>query len=1172
MKRSYIFKFILLIVLFAFWNQYRTNAQGIETLEIIQCEDSAAVIALIDTVFLAGVHPSQIKEISFTGDPSAVGYFKGGHIFGFDGHQGIVMSSGNAGSLDSPNNCNGPVTGNTSGGSDPDLVIAGGNAIIRDACVIEFDFKPSGDSVKFNYVFGSEEYHEYINPLFADIFGFFLSGSGISGPYTDDGINIAEVPGTHNPVSVGTVNCGDMDSECTPPPGSGPGCEFLYDNTNPDNGSFQQCTVDAYTIPFIADNGVESCEWYHIKLAIGDFFDEILDSGVFLEKGSFDPGNITAATDFTHPIINDVIYEQCNINEAVVYFSIGSLREDPFIVPFSLITDTIDGIAAATRDVDYRLDHGNYPGDSIYIEAGSLYDSIIITSYTENPDIIEGLEHVSIKFNSIMCGGPLGLSDTAVVMISDTPDLLEKKFIFNSFCEEEITVGFGDSLGGVAPYTYEWFELGETTAEVQYAISGSNYQLLQCGVTDACGQYAHDSAVIIVPPLVASAGPDQSMCNKDSVQIQGSSLGAQHFLWVSDPNDISLMGKENQDSAWVYPNVNTDYYLTVSDNCTNSDNDTVHVSLNEAVADAGEDKMICFDDMAILTANGTDGYSWKWTSVPPDPDLPAQDTNQTITVSPGVTTLYSVEVTNDCGFSAVDDASVTVNQLPNAEAGPDGSVCLGQEFSLNASGGLQYQWSSNPNDPSLFVNGQDTLPNPVVNPPLQVDYTYFVQVWDQYLCTKSDSMTLQVDPIPDISISADDDLLCYGDPVTISAIGDADYTWSANPPDGTLAGQEYNQTITVTPLENTEYTLVGVVTGFNCPATLTKTIVVKPELSAAFDVQANEVCQGKTFTVVYSGNAAGSATYNWDFDGAQVIAGSGAGPIDISWDIDGSKTITLWVEEDGCPSQPNEMNVEVLRTPLSAFDTNVPEGCVPFSIDFTNTSSNLGSNVSYLWSFGTGDESNDESPSYTYNEPGMYTVSLMVTNDEKCSNTFTQTDYIKANETPTADFEPVPPETVLEEPTINFTDNSTSNGSLTYTWNFGDGNTSSLQNPSHSYSAVGTYLVKLLISTADGCEHETEKEVIVHPDFAVHAPSAFTPNDDGLNDVFDVKGVGIKEYLLQVYSRWGDLVYESKNLEDQWDGKFNGEFAPPGTYVYTVAYKSMLNRDYNKKGTVTIVR
>ena len=115
-------------------------------------------------------------------------------------------------------------------------------------------------------------------------------------------------------------------------------------------------------------------------------------------------------------------------------------------------------------------------------------------------------------------------------------------------------------------------------------------------------------------------------------------------------------------------------------------------------------------------------------------------------------------------------------------------------------------------------------------------------------------------------------------------------------------------------------------------------------------------------------------------------------------------------------------------------------------------------------------------------------------------------------------------------------------------------------------------MVILHITTSNGCESEMQKEVVVHPDFAVYAPSAFTPNGDGLNEVFEIKGIGIKQYLLQVYSRWGEMIYESTNLEDHWDGKFNGEFVSPGTYVYAISYTSMLDKDYSKKGTVTVMK
>lgn len=1145
------------LVLFVVLTNYTVKAQF--GLSITQCTTIEQVEALIDTVFLEGISPAQIKNISFTGDPGAVGYFTGGYIFGFQVPQGIVLSSGFTGDLDQSNDCGSFESGNTSGGSDPDLVLAGGTSI-NDACVIEFDFKPAGDSVKFNYVFGSEEYHEWVSPLFADVFGFFLSGPGINGNYSNNGINIAEVPGTHNPVSIGTVNCGDQDNSCTPPPGSGPGCEFLYDNTDVTQGSFNQCTMDAYTVPFVADNGVESCEWFHIKLAIGDAGDAAYDSGVFLEKGSFDPGNVECNTDFTHPTVDSLLYESCNNHEAVLYFSIGSLRNDPYILPF-----TIEG--SATRGVDYMI-ITTHPGDTIYIDEGSLVDSIRIRTFY-NPEV-EGLEDVRVKFNPVMCG--FGAPDTAIVWISDLPAMPDTNLMFTSYCQETATLDFANNLGGVPPYSYDWYTVSKTTPTIDYKPNGDNLFYFPCIVTDTCGQARSDTAFLIVPDLVASAGPDKTMCNVDSVQIEGSSPGAQIFFWESDPpNEPSLQGKEYQDTAWVFPTVATDYKLRVSDNCTNSDTDTVLVSLDEAVANAGENQVICYSESVTLSANGGTGYQWEWTSVPPDPTIGGQINDQTITVSPTATaTVYTVSVTNDCDKTAEADVQVEVIPLPNADAGANSSVCFGQEFQLNASGGTQYLWTSDPVDPTLSVNGQDTLPNPIVNPPSQEPYKYYVQVWDQ--CTNSDSMTLMVDPVPSLSVAADNEILCFGESATLSVTGNANYTWTADPTDPSLAGQENNQIITVTPQEPTTYTLVGVVAGFNCPATIVQEIDVKPELQSTFDLQADETCQGKSFSVLYNGNASVSANYTWDFDGGQIITGSGGGPVDVSWDTEGLKTIILSVEEDGCFSDVSSMTVNVLRAPVSAFDSNLQEDCIPFDVSFNNTSSNQSSNVSYLWTFGTGESSTSESPSFTYDQPGEYTVTLVVTNDEKCSNTFTQINYIKANETPSADFEPVPPETVLEQPTVNFTNNSTSSDNLSYDWDFGDGNTSSDQSPSNTYGAVGAYTVKLLVTTANGCEHETEKEVVVHPDFAVHAPNAFTPNGDGLNDVFDVKGVGIKVYLLQIYSRWGDLMYESNNLEDQWDGKFNGELVPDGTYVYTINYKSMLDKDYVKKGTVTVTR
>ncbi|MCF6171860.1 MAG: PKD domain-containing protein [Bacteroidales bacterium] len=884
----------------------------------------------------------------------------------------------------------------------------------------------------------------------------------------------------------------------------------------------------------------------------------IYDSGVLLEGGSFNAGNITENTEYSHPTVDSLLYESCNNHEAVLYFEIEEPMGFPYIIPFK-----VEG--SAERDVDYVL-LTTQPGDTILIPIGETYDSIIIRPFYDTE--IEGEEDVQVIFNSVMCS-LFAKPDTATVLIDDLPIMTDTSLNFPVYCEDTVLLSFESVLGGVRPYTYNWFNESppQFIPEIDYVPSGYDYYVVPCLINDTCGQQVVDTAFVIVPDLVSDAGPDLSLCNNPDVQLQGSSPGAQTFWWTSTPSDPTLVGQEDNPTPVVSPTVTTEYVLEVTDNCTHDDTDTTYVLLDEAVADAGPDENICDGDTVLLSCNL--GETYQWSSSPFDPSLSGQEDQQNISVTPASTTVYSVIVTNECGYSASDDVEVEVFPLPNADAGPNDEVCFNQSYQLQASGGASYFWTSSPVDPSL--SGQETLANPTVTPDTQTDYTYTVTVTSASGCVNDDAMVLQVNPVPNLSLTADNESICYGDEVTITVIGDANYSWTADPPDPSLGGQEYNQVIIVSPTETTTYTLVGVVAGFSCPATEVQTITVTPELLSSFTMQGNEVCQNAPFEINYTGNASPSATYNWNFDGATVNSGSGPGPWDISWDTEGNKTITLTVNQDGCPSNETANTLTVLKSPLTAYEATPLEGCVPFDVSFTNNSANLGNTVTFAWDFGNGETSTTESPTVTYADPGTYNVSLTVTNDEKCTDVAIKANLIKANETPTAQFVPDPPQAILENATIDFNNNSVSGENLIYLWNFADGNTSDEKNPTHTYTATGVYPVTLLVTSPHGCESETTVEVIIHPDFAVYAPSAFTPNGDGKNDVFEVKGVGIKTYLLQVYSRWGELMYESRSLEDKWNGEYNGNLAPAGTYAYTISYTSMLDADFKLQGTVTVM-
>ena len=196
---------------------------------------------------------------------------------------GVILTTGNATLAVGPNNQDG-ATGVTGTGSDPDLAALIPGLKLNDANVLEFDFTTSTGSLFFSYVFASEEYNEYVNSSFNDVFGFFVNG-----------VNIALIPGTTMPVAINTVNCGFSSGGALP--GSNPqNCDKFNNNDLQNGGPFFDIQYDGFTDVFVASITGLSIGTHRIKLGIADGRDSSLDSAVFLKAGSFtdiDPGNPT---------------------------------------------------------------------------------------------------------------------------------------------------------------------------------------------------------------------------------------------------------------------------------------------------------------------------------------------------------------------------------------------------------------------------------------------------------------------------------------------------------------------------------------------------------------------------------------------------------------------------------------------------------------------------------------------------------------------------------------------------------------------------------------------------------------------------------------------------------------------------------------------------------------
>ena len=217
-----------------------------------------------------------ISNVQYTGVTVASGYFTGGAAAGIGIESGIVLTSGYASNLDGTSNTSDSITGDNGLGGVHylDNLIPGYTT--HDATILKFDFVSNGDSAYFNYVFGSDEYDEYVTTAYNDVFGFFFDGIAVSN-------NVALIPGTTTAVSINNVNNGQFNDGVG---ASNP--QYYNDNDIQTGGSPYPFEYDGFTDVFTASmEGLTAGYTYSLTLAIADAGDHVLDSGVFLQAGSF---------------------------------------------------------------------------------------------------------------------------------------------------------------------------------------------------------------------------------------------------------------------------------------------------------------------------------------------------------------------------------------------------------------------------------------------------------------------------------------------------------------------------------------------------------------------------------------------------------------------------------------------------------------------------------------------------------------------------------------------------------------------------------------------------------------------------------------------------------------------------------------------------------------------
>ena len=262
-------------------------------------------------------------------------------------------------------------------------------------------------------------------------------------------------------------------------------------------------------------------------------------------------------------------------------------------------------------------------------------------------------------------------------------------------------------------------------------------------------------------------------------------------------------------------------------------------------------------------------------------------------------------------------------------------------------------------------------------------------------------------------------------------------------------------------------------------------------------------------------------------------------------------------------------------TPQVSFTSS--KVCEGFRTSFSNNTISLGdtTNPKTVWNFSNGTFSNLFSPEYIFMDPGIHTVSLTVSNNKKCTEFYTANIEVFAN--PIASFSMNPNPTTMINSTVNFTNESILFTTVdTFKWNFGGISSSLLQDPTYSFSedTIGKHVINLEVTDQNGCKNSSNKILTILGSSGFYMPSAFSPNGDGLNDVFIPNGFGIldKGYRFLIFNRWGDLIFESNNQNIGWDGTFKDTSLQTETYVWKLHFLDFEEISHSKVGRFNLVK
>ncbi len=746
----------------------------------------------------------------------------------------------------------------------------------------------------------------------------------------------------------------------------------------------------------------------------------------------------------------------------------------------------------------------------------------------------------------------------------DEPPLLDYDTTYNHIaCFGELTGNASITPnGGTPPYSFIWSD--GYNLPIHSNITAGQYVVT---ATDQNGCSVMELFQINQPDLLqVVTNGDFELCENQTINVAGQPIGGTAPYTIYWDNGTGFVVGNQTFELEGHQDVTYSVYVEDANGCISNTatteiivSPTMHLSLETQDNTCHGD---CDGSALINVTGGIQPFDYSW-----DSDGPLLNN-----LCAG---LYTITITDHLGCTADTMFNITepnALQLTVQSVDAPCSYSEGGTATAIVSGGTPpYNY--------LWETGNTT------NELIATEGTYNLTVSDDHNCRLYGSALIEA-PEELFVLPLYNPTICIGGEAEVIAQatgGTAHYDFHWQGSDGS---EYWGHQIFVNPTTTTTYSLT--VTDRNGCTTdgYSSTVTVNPPITIEHIINSvNNVCLGYSTQIelVISGGNGGPYTV--------TIPGEDGTPEIISSPFDfypQENTNLIFTVNDLCetPSVQDSIMIYVHEKPFVDFNVGINEGCPGQSVAFNSL--DTVSNYEYVWNFGDEVFAFVKNPVHSYEESGMFDVTLTVRDEFGCTDSLTKYGLVTIFPKPYSNFSAEPKTASILNPQIKFLNHSEE--ALFYFWYYGDGDsTINFRDPVHFFNDMGEYEVMLVSENGYGCTDTAKRSIIIHDEYTIWTPTAFTPNGDGVNDCFKICGNGIdaNNFKIIIYDRWGEMVYSTEKFdkdsecstcsEGAWDGtkrsrKAGDSYYPNGIYYWYATFTDIDGIGHEYRGNVQLLR